>query len=616
MAALTRTITGLAALLLAAGAGQARQLEYTESGTASDQYALGYPVPQPVNSVAAVDGFRTYQALDTRLQAIALGNAQVTTQVLGQTGEGRDIVAYVLSDPDGLTRRADAREPALLINGGIHAREWASPEVVAGLIERMDAETGQGGLVDFLLENTQLIVIPVMNVDGFVHTQRTPARVLESTFTQEDPPNRWPRDGRMRRKNKNGVDDSLATEADGLFGVDLNRNNNPFWARSSRSSGATRSIVYHGTSAASEPETQALQAAAALGPENQLHFYMDVHSFSRVFFGVDTGQARRDAVTRRLAGVIGAATSGYGYDPAPPGVGIGSTDEYFAYTYQIPSYTLEIEPSPSGAVQYGGNGVTHDGFILPDSQIARVRDELAQALLLGLYAQSMPPSVVSVTVQEAGGSAVFTGSWAAQGTGQRQRQTNGPVALSPGAAYTVHIQFDRPMRLRDGSGAITQYRGRNVPIHPALRLAGRAADGSAFDLALATSNAAWEATGASYGDDSWTGEITVPQDNRLTAPSLLALAIDTQDLSGARLDSNPATVADWSGAWAGYEDNAGQLRDVGGRDQSMRLIDDGSPLFASAAPPASGGGGGGSGAGWPAGLAVLLLLSLLRRARP
>lgn len=615
MVALTRQISCLLCAALVACAAQARQLEYTESGTANHQFALGYAVPQPVMSAAPVNGFRTYQALDSRLQAIALGNGMVRAQVVGQTLAGRDIVAYVLSDGDGLTARADAPEPALMINGGIHAREWASPEVVAGLLERFDAHTGQGGMVDYLLDNTQIILIPVLNADGFVHTQRTPAHVLESTFTREDPPNRWPRDGRMRRKNMAGVDDDLATEGDGLLGIDLNRNNSPFWARSSGSSGAPQSIVYHGTAAASEPETRAMQAAAALGPADALHMYIDVHSFSRILFGSDTGRSRRDTVTRRLAGVIGGATSGYGYDPAPPGVGIGTTEEYFAYTYQIPAYTLEIEPGPNGAVEYGGNGVSHDGFILPDSEVARVRDELAGAMLLGLYAQAMPPHMVAMTVRDATGDVVFDGQWTADGAGRRVLAVSRASTLLVGARYTVALQFDRPMRVRDAGGAIAQYRGRNVPLSPTLRLAGVSADGQAFDLALPSTEAAWQQTGQVYADDRWQADITVPQDDRLSAPTLLAITVQAQDLSGAALDANPATVADWAAGWSGYEDGAGRERDVGGADRSMRLIDDGSPLFPTQATAPAGGGDGGSGVWRPVGLLVLLLGAGLVRTR-
>lgn len=602
-------LAAVAAGLVAVSA-QARQLEYTESGTAPDQFPLGYPVPVPVASSAPVDGFRTYASLDAQLQGIAAANPNILARIVGQTIEGRDIVAYQLSDADNRTASGDADEAAVLFNGGIHAREWASPEVTAAVIEHVHAETGQGGIADYLLDNTNLLVIPVLNVDGFLHTQRTPARVLESTFTQEDPPNRWPRDGRMRRKNKPGVDDALATEGDGLFGIDLNRNNNPFWARSNRSSSATRSIVYHGTAAASEPETRALQAAAALGPESALSFYVDIHSFSRVLFGSNTGNSRRDAVARRLASNIGAVGGGYGYDPSPVGAGIGTTEEYFSYTYQIPAYTLEIEPTPNGGRDYGGNGVSHDGFILPDSEIARVRDSLSAALLLGAYVQSAPPRMVSLRIERDAGGAVFAGQWQPS-AGGRSLQATRTAPLDAGQRYAATIQFDRPMRARNAAGTVVQYAGQTAVLTPSLRLQGVDTNGAAFDLALSPVTASWQHSGARYADDTWVAVFDAPDDPALNAPQRLALAVDAQDLAERRLDANPATIATWrSGGWQGLEDGDGAQRDVGGTDRSMRLIDDGAPLFPSASS-GSGGGSGSSGATGPTTLILLLLAALL-----
>ena len=73
------------------------------------------------------------------------------------------------------------------------------------------------------------------------------------------------RDGRMRRKNMLGADEDMYTQDDHLQGVDLNRNNDPFWASNpNRSSDDSRSIVHHGSSPASEPEIQALDAAMSL----------------------------------------------------------------------------------------------------------------------------------------------------------------------------------------------------------------------------------------------------------------------------------------------------------------------------------------------------------------
>src|SRR5262245_1675211 len=65
--------------------------------------ALGYPVPLPVDSQTAVDGFRSYASLHARLQDLALGSGDIERRTLGQTRAGRDIHAYVLGDNDDVT---------------------------------------------------------------------------------------------------------------------------------------------------------------------------------------------------------------------------------------------------------------------------------------------------------------------------------------------------------------------------------------------------------------------------------------------------------------------------------------------------------------------------------
>src|SRR4030095_2840705 len=45
-------------------------LTYTESDNTGNNIALGYPVPIPVDSLTPVDGFRTYESLFERHQAL------------------------------------------------------------------------------------------------------------------------------------------------------------------------------------------------------------------------------------------------------------------------------------------------------------------------------------------------------------------------------------------------------------------------------------------------------------------------------------------------------------------------------------------------------------------
>ena len=76
--------------------------------------------------------------------------------------------------------------------------------------------------------------------------------------------------------------------------------------------------MYRGPSAASEPEIQALLAAADLAPRSRLRSYTDLHSFTRVFFTPQTANSRRNTITRDLAARMRAVTGNrYRYSPDP-----------------------------------------------------------------------------------------------------------------------------------------------------------------------------------------------------------------------------------------------------------------------------------------------------------
>ncbi|MDX1380228.1 MAG: M14 family zinc carboxypeptidase, partial [Xanthomonadales bacterium] len=232
MKAVVRTL--IAATLLAAPLAHAQQRIVEWSGTSvvdpnDDLLSLGYPVPIPVETPLPFDGFRTYSGLHMRHQDLASSSGIVHPEVVGMTHAGRTIWSYRLGDFD-LVTPTGLPEPAMLVQGGIHAREWQSPEVVTGIMELLVEQHGDQHLYDYLIDHVNMVVTPVLNVDGFLQTQRYPSENWLGT----DPgfPDGSPRDGRMRRKNMRDVDEVLITQDDHLFGIDLNRNNPPFWSTS------------------------------------------------------------------------------------------------------------------------------------------------------------------------------------------------------------------------------------------------------------------------------------------------------------------------------------------------------------------------------------------------
>ena len=388
---------------------------YTDADNSGNHIALGFPPPVPVASMTAVAGFREYASLFAQHQSLLALHDEVDGEVVGETLAGREIWAYVIGDADAITAEGFA-EGAVLVNGGIHAREWQTPEAVTAVFEALVAGKADGGLVQYLVENLNTVLVPVNNVDGFIQTQLYPASV---TADREQP-----REGRMRRKNlrnpaTNGaIDSDIGTIADNFWGVDLNRN-------------ATQGFGQQGasTDARDEPRlprrrlpTPSRSSWHCSRPRrsartSRLRFFSDTHSFGQVYLAPTPPNTRLNAITQAL-GVHMADASGrnYGFGPDLPGSpGIGTTADHFTFTYEIPGWTLELEPA-NGGQDYGGLASHgHSGFILPDAEAARMRDDVARQYLLGFYRQSGPPAAVAAEIRALpGNTVVYRARWEAE----------------------------------------------------------------------------------------------------------------------------------------------------------------------------------------------------------
>jgi len=610
---------------------------YTEDDNLGTNIALGYPPPVPVASLTPVAGFRDYDSLFAEHQSLLTLNGDVDGEVVGRTQAGRDIWAYQIGDANATTAEGFA-EPAVLVNGGIHAREWQTPEAVTAVFETLVAGKADQGFFRYLVDNLNTVLVPVLNVDGFIQTQAYP---VNATADRDQP-----RDGRMRRKNLHDpvsddvVDADLDTVADNFYGVDLNRNSPQGFAQSGGSSSSTTSLIYRGAAANSEPEIRALQAAAALGPESRLRFYSDTHSFGQDYLAPRPDNARLNAITQVLAQrMLAASGRTYRYGPDPVGsTGIGTTADYFAFTYDIPSWTLELEPE-NGGQDYGGLATHgHSGFILPADEAPRMRDDVVRQYLLGFYRQSGPPAAIAAEIRDrTSGAVVYRAHWDRSGSTARTLAVDVNEALLPGGEYRLWVAFNKPMRIRNGAGVVVSYAGQapGAAVGPVTLEFPSLAAGDDVSLGGA---AAWldQPGGAPdgylrYADDAFAVDFTVPDTLSLESAAPAALLLGQQDLAQMLLDGDPASAVDWGGgAWLRYDDVSGVGGDIGGQDCSFR------PFVAPAAgaappaaaacreqaapppppPPPARSGGGGDGSGLLAILFGLLALHLWRGLSP
>ncbi|MBI5153941.1 hypothetical protein HZA57_01785 [Candidatus Poribacteria bacterium] len=561
-----RVTSALVFAALAVAAGAQTVQTYTEA-------SLGYPVPIPQTSVTPIEGFRTYDSLVTRGTDLALEYEHVSRHLIGTTFRSRDIYGYVISDagdagPDGTA------ETGSLVNGTIHAREWASPEILTHLLEYFAQEYGTDPIATYLVDQNRIVLIPVLNVDGFLQTQRYPDKYIGSS------------DGRMRRKNMRNVDEDLAgTLGDSSSGVDCNRNLSVGFGNGS--SPTPSSEVYRGSAAFSEPETQRLRDAIGLFRDpGQLGFYADVHgaipALYSVYNGVDAADQATDALAFRMRNVYDARngiSSSYADLPVFPGEYIGATDEYHAVTYKVPGFTIEY-PTPRFRVPGGG-----PTFILPDDEVRQTVDENHYAILLGFLFASGPPIIERVTFW---GDANSDGrmqpaeirqqrQWHATAPGGTARGMDSVTTgtLSAGKSYQVIVQFNQPMRLHTEGGQPGNWPGMTFAIEPSAHAEVSVAR-QAVNLSIPASTG-WQAEPgtadtpgyARYQYDTWIGRLDLSQYEEL-AEQTAVLSVSTQNLYGHALDARPQTLARWDAGWLDYE-NASGTGNSGGEDRALSI---------------------------------------------
>ncbi|MDX1572026.1 MAG: M14 family zinc carboxypeptidase, partial [Xanthomonadales bacterium] len=575
-----RLIACLLLLSLSAGASAQRLAEWTEG---PGELGLGYPVPIPVDTALPFNGFRTYSGLFIRHQNFMLTRDLVDGFVVGRTMENREIWAYRLGDSDFVTPTG-LPESAVMIQGGVHAREWQSPEVLTGLMEWILLRADDDWVHEYLLDHMNIVMIPVLNVDGFLQTQRYP----RSNYLESDPmSDTWPRDGRMRRKNMRSVDQDLFTVADHLLGVDLNRNNAPFW-NSGGSSGDRESIVYRGTGPESEPEIRAMISAAELAPASRLRAFTDVHSYAQLIYSIRTDNSRRNAIQSQLLADFAGHQAELPGNKVYPEVSfplVGSTDEYFAFNFQVPSWTLEVEPSdgtraglPGGGADYGGLGSnSHDGFILPADQVRRVRDTLAESFVVVYYHQAGPPSVTALRfIDSATGAVVYDAEWDVVDADTRVLHLDVLQPLEAGRAYRLWVAFDKPMRYRE-NGLVAPLPGQ--PRFGNSAVAGLSREGQSLPFARVelrwTNTAGGSPDGyLRYADDTFVQDLVLAEEVVDEADGVVDVTIEiaANDMVGQNNDADPATPVDWGpGHWVGYEDGNGVEGDIGGVDRTLQV---------------------------------------------
>lgn len=258
----------------------------------------------------------------------------ITREQIGTSIQNRPIWVYRLTSPFSTPLKK-----GLLIQGGIHAREWISPPVCMYIFESMLNEGLSSAAGWELLSRYELNVVPDINPDGY-----------EYTWTNN----------RMWRKNRRN-------NGGGEYGVDLNRNYSKGWGGQG-SSGNPGSETYRGTAPFSEPETDAIRdyMDAKTGTLT-FNFIIDYHSYGQHIlypwsytYNPAPDAAQLDAIGNIYRNAV-LASGGVSYDVGQGSTALyiaaGSSKDFYYDSYGANAYTVELRPSGS------------PGFELPPSQI-------------------------------------------------------------------------------------------------------------------------------------------------------------------------------------------------------------------------------------------------------
>lgn len=200
-------------------------------------------------------GYMTYAQLKSQLQTLAQAYPQlVKLEDVGDTWEKQQGSADHDIWAVHINPQQKAGKPTVLMTGGVHARELAPVELLMKLMNLLVTSYGKDPRITQLLNTRNVVIMPMVNVDG--------RRKVETGAA-------W------QRKNTHGT------------GVDLNRNFNNHWNYAGlnvpdswkRSLSDPNAEIYSGASAASEPETQVVQAMMTrLKPV----VFVDMHSYGEL----------------------------------------------------------------------------------------------------------------------------------------------------------------------------------------------------------------------------------------------------------------------------------------------------------------------------------------------
>lgn len=317
----------------------------------------------PYMSISGYACYRTVEETDSSMGALNTSHPGLVSIVdIGDTYEkvtaggnpGYDLKVMVVTN-----EAIAGPKPRFFLMGAIHAREYATAETVMRFAEEMVNGYGTDPDATWLLDNYELHVLPQANPDG--------RKLAEQSYSQ-------------RKNRRPGGNCSNPPNSSSQLGVDLNRNSSFKWGGAGTSSSKCN-LTYKGASAASEPETVALQNYMSsifadqrgpldtdAAPADTTGVMITLHSYAALVlfpWGWGSGAAPNQAQLQTLGRKFGYS-NGYAVCQAPICLyaASGTTDDWAYGNLGIASYTIEMGTAFFQACS------TFDSTVLPNNLAA------------------------------------------------------------------------------------------------------------------------------------------------------------------------------------------------------------------------------------------------------
>ncbi|KAJ6215721.1 hypothetical protein RDWZM_010221 [Blomia tropicalis] len=187
------------------------------------------------------NSYHNYEEILDQMKYLANNHPEKAKyQPVGKTYEGREIPALVIG----------SGEKVIILENGIHSREWITIAFGQWVANKLITDVS----LEPLLENYRFIVVPVLNVDGFIYTHTT---------------------NRLWRKTRS------PSPGTNCFGADPNRNWDSHFCEQGASNNPC-SETYCGSSAFSEIESKNM-ANLINQYKGSIAAYFAVHSYSQLW---------------------------------------------------------------------------------------------------------------------------------------------------------------------------------------------------------------------------------------------------------------------------------------------------------------------------------------------